>query len=218
MIAGGPNLFGNEKRTGGDGDKRDLIQPPSEPDSKAVIDEAAMDLIYQAKHMWGILSHPEYADANDGFDALMTQDALSYLAQGETCVDEAYSDRNFRGAKVRDRDERRNRINRMAIPIGRTALGGFQSGYDAYEELRWHSAMPSRPSRPEPGIPIVEEETKPTGCWINGKWRAYATTDLGIGGKPDLFCPPGRQSQIPIIPEIRKRRPETEVWMSPNAL
>ena len=40
-----------------------------------------MDLIYQAKQMWGILSHPEYADANDGFDSLMTQNALSYLAQ-----------------------------------------------------------------------------------------------------------------------------------------
>ena len=70
-----------------------------------------MALIYQAKQAWGILSHPEYAYANDGFGALTTQSALTYVAQGESFVDEAYAASNFRFAKIRDRSDRRNMTN-----------------------------------------------------------------------------------------------------------
>ena len=49
-----------------------------------------MDLLYQAKRIWGILSHPEYADPDGGFVGFMKKDALTYDIQGKTFVDEAY--------------------------------------------------------------------------------------------------------------------------------
>ena len=108
--AGKPSqLAWAEKRTGGKRAKRDSIQPPSEPDSKAVIDDGATGLISQAKKMRGILSHKEYASSDDGFGALKTQSVLTYVAQGEVFVDAAYLARNFRSAKIGSRDDRGTR-------------------------------------------------------------------------------------------------------------
>ena len=75
-------LVGTEKRTGAKRAKRDIIQPPSEPDAKAVIGEDTMGLISQAKNMGGSLIHPECANSNDGFGAIMTQIFLTYVAHG----------------------------------------------------------------------------------------------------------------------------------------
>ena len=81
-IEGKPSkLTWDEKRTGGERDRRDSIQHPSEPDSKAVIDDGAMELIRQAVKMRGVMSHPEYASSDDGC-ALMAQSGLTYVVHG----------------------------------------------------------------------------------------------------------------------------------------
>lgn len=54
-----------EKRTWAKRPKRDIIQPPAEPDSKAGIDDDTMELISHAKKMRDVLSRPEYSDADD---------------------------------------------------------------------------------------------------------------------------------------------------------
>ena len=115
------------------------------------------------------MSHPEYADANDGFGALMTKGALTYVVQGKTFVDEAYAAKNFRSAKIRERGDRRNMVDRSEIPIGETALDYFQLAYDAYEEYKWLAPKPSSPIIRNQGPPSVEEEKKPRGACAQGK-------------------------------------------------
>ena len=59
-----------------------------------------MSLLYQAEQIWGIGSHPEYADANDGFGRLMTKGALAYLVQGDAFVDEEYAGKTSGSLKL----------------------------------------------------------------------------------------------------------------------
>lgn len=82
--------------------------------------------------MWSSLTHPEYADSAAVFDALVAPNVLTYVAQGEAFVDEAYSAKNFRIANIRESGERRKRAHRSEIPIGRTALDASHLAYSAY--------------------------------------------------------------------------------------
>lgn len=75
---------------------------------------------------------------------------------------EAYASRNFRIAKIRARDERRNRLNRTGAPIEDTEIGDFQLAYDVRKEHKWPSHKPTRPIKPVPGLESVQEETDPT--------------------------------------------------------
>ena len=120
----------------------------------------------------GVSSDPEYADVEDGIGTFLTPNVITYLAQWKAFFGEAYSARDFASAKVSERDDRRNRINRAEITIGRTEIEGFPKEYDAWEESKWHAPKPSRRIRTEPGLPVAGEGTKPNGCWAHGKWRA----------------------------------------------
>ena len=156
-------LAGAGKRTGGKRAKWDTIQHPSEPDSKAVIDDDAMTVICQEKRMRDILSHPEYPSSDDGFVAIAKKSCLTYVVCGGVFVDEAYAPGNFRISKIRSRGDRRNMVNRMEIPIGQTARDDFQLAYAVYKEYNWPAPKPTRPINPEPGLSSAKEETKPNG-------------------------------------------------------
>ena len=132
------------KRTGGNRAKLSGIQPPSGPDSKDVVDDDTMALLYWRKQICGIWSHPEYADASDGFDGLMTKGVLTYAIKGKVFVDKAYAAKNFRSAKTRARGDRGNTAKRSEIPIGQTALDEFCLEYDAYKAYKWPAIKPTR--------------------------------------------------------------------------
>ena len=123
-----PNLVAGEKRTGGKRAKRNSTHPPSGPDSKDVIDDSATNLLYQEKQMWGILSHPDYADANGGFGGLMTKVALTYVVQWKTFADEAYAAKNFRCAKIRAMEDRWNRADLFRNPNRHSSARSFSVG------------------------------------------------------------------------------------------
>ena len=156
--------------------------------------------------MRGISSHPEYADANGGFDSLMTPNVINFAAKGKTFFDEAYAAINSKGARIRERDERRYRIRRLEIPLGRTEPENCQISYDDYKEVKRPVLKPSTPIG-EPGLAAVAEETQQKGRWVNGKWRVGATKGWAIETKFAPFYPPGWKGQIPLITDIRRHRP-----------
>ena len=72
-----------------------------------IIDDEEMVHITNAKRLRGMLSYPEYASEDDGFDKLMKKGTLYYAIQGKTFAGEAFLLENFRKAKMIARDVRR---------------------------------------------------------------------------------------------------------------
>ena len=62
----------------------------SNQEPKAAIDREAQRNLRAGKALRGTIPHPEYADADDGIDKLMTKEALYYAIQGQVFVDEAH--------------------------------------------------------------------------------------------------------------------------------
>lgn len=95
-----------------------------------------MELIYKACGIWGVLGNPGYPRAADDFDDLATPGVLAVAVEGGAFSDEAYTTKNLRIAKIRERGDRRNRTNRLEIHLGRSELTNSQISYGVYKESK----------------------------------------------------------------------------------
>ena len=64
-----------------------------EDEPKERIDDDTLEQIKKARMLRGIISHPEYADEDDGLDALMNEGTLYYAIQGRV----SWARRSYRG-------------------------------------------------------------------------------------------------------------------------
>ena len=125
----------------------DSVRPTtSNQEPKTVIDREAQRNLRAAKALRGLISHPEYADRDDGIDKLMTKEALYYAIQGEVFVGEAYCSYNFRSAKILSRNVRRARVLSGKTPVGETTLEEYQRAYQKYMSARAASIQATRAS------------------------------------------------------------------------
>ena len=58
--------FGGSPKTDGEAEK----ETPTEPDAKVAIGDTTIELVRNAKQMWGTLSNHEYAIGDDGLGAM----------------------------------------------------------------------------------------------------------------------------------------------------
>ena len=100
---------GEENRAGWKKTRRDEPRTPPYHGFVAVTGDGTRDLSYRAKQMLGILSAPEYAHVDDGFDDLVTPAVRNFAVQGKAFDDEDYAAQNFRSAAIRERETERQR-------------------------------------------------------------------------------------------------------------
>lgn len=110
-------------------------------------------------------TNPDYADMNDGFGDPMAPSFLKFAIHLKAFVDDAYSAQNFRGAKTREIDTRRVRIEHGSIRATQTALEDLQVAYGRRKDIKWPSIIP--PQSRDPHITTAKEEIM--GQWANGR-------------------------------------------------
>ena len=158
----------------------------SSQEPKAVIDKTAQRNLRAAKALWDLISHPEYADEDDGIDGLMTKEALYYAIQGKVFADEAYCSRNFRLAKLQSRNVRRARILSGKTPAGETPLGEYQKAYQAYMSARAANIQAARAVENSRRVVEPKAKKKPVE---NGASRNLADRTCSSGGSAQVLNP-----------------------------
>ena len=204
---GQPTSLPTEKRTGiiSNQSSRSLSRSVdsvqtnrSSAEAKTVIPSATMRHLRDAKVLWGILSHPEYAHDDDGPDAVVKEETLYYAIQGKVFAGEAFCSQNFRVAKIVSRDVRRALVAAGKAPADQTTLGEYQIAYRQYITAR-------RRNRRED---LIEKFRKELSCRV----LPPVENQTGIIDEPASSSVETDKGGIESMRHLFTRLPDKDVW------